>query len=783
MDCTDHTDKFMKAQILIWIVMVGVTPQVKLFGAEPTLREKLAKLDARVAAEGELETMLARDIRVRVRAAHRESYRLGEKLDSREKWEGFRDERIAALRRSLGSWPEGGQAPHVENAGTLESEDHRVERLVIEGRLGLPITANLYLPKKPGKKLPVLILCHSFFHPKSQAELQTIGVRGARAGCAVLVLDLLGHGERRQHGFADAKSYPEKFNVPRQDYYSRAVLGLQLDVIGESLMGWMAWDVSRCVDMLQARPEIDREKIVVLGAVAAGGDVAAVAAALDRRIAGVVPYNFGGPEPETVYPLPEEEPELTFPYASGGHWDSTRRLRHSARDGFLPWVVVGSVAPRRLVHAHEFAWDEKRDAAWHQLERIYRLYDAPKNLTAAFGKGTLFGKTEGTGCGNIGDYHMGTLRTPLRKWFGIDWPEKGEPVTQRKPEELFCLTPELREKFKVRPLHETVRAVAVAEKRGALRDNWAKILGDVEPARDPKVKVASKETLGAIAVERCLLEVERGVKLPVLLLVPAHKEGKRAPVVLVVGQQGKQEILARRASDVAALLEGDVAVCLVDVRGTGESRPKGERRGRAAGFLAEMQRNSQSVLLSNELQMLGQTLVGERVRDVRSVLRYLGSRKNLDRQRVAIWGDSFAPTNDPKRNLIVPFDAPQYPEPAEPLGAMLALLTGLFEEDVMAVALRGGPTGYSALVDNATCHVPADFVVPGAVAVGDLEQVAAALAPRRVFAGEFVDGLNRRVEAEGVRRDWKNVKEATIAGIVKEGEMSHWLLHVLVGGE
>ena len=43
--------------------------------------------------------------------------------------------------------------------------------------------------------------------------------------------------------------------------------------------------------------------------------------------------------------------------------------------------------------------------------------------------------------------------------------------------------------------------------------------------------------------------------------------------------------------------------------------------------------------------MLGQTLVGSRLRDVRSVLRHLRTRADLDAGRVAVWGDSFAPAN------------------------------------------------------------------------------------------------------------------------------------------
>src|SRR5262249_54571372 len=159
------------------------------------------------------------------------------------------------------------------------------------------------------RSMPGILLCHSHHNPKSQGELQDMGVLWARAGCLVLVMDQLGHGERRQHPFADARSYPRPFRAGRQDYYFRYNVGLQLHLAGDSLMGWMVWDLTRGVDLLLARPGIDPGRIILLGAVAGGGDPAAVTAALDPRITAVAPFNFGGPQPETTYPLPANAEE------------------------------------------------------------------------------------------------------------------------------------------------------------------------------------------------------------------------------------------------------------------------------------------------------------------------------------------------------------------------------------------------------------------------------------------------------------------------------------------
>jgi hypothetical protein len=148
--------------------------------------------------------------------------------------------------------------------------------------------------------------------------------------------------------------------------------------------------------------------------------------------------------------------------------------------------------------------------------------------------------------------------------------------------------------------------------------------------------------------------------------------------------------------------------------------------------------------------MLGETPVGQRLADLRGVLRYLRGRGDLA-GHVALWGDSFAPVNARERNLAVPLDA-DLPPQAEPLGGLLALLGALFEDAVAAVYVRGGLTGYEALLAGPFCYVPADAVVPGALTAGDIGDVAAALAPRPLRLEGLVDGLNRLAAAEEVAR-------------------------------
>jgi cephalosporin-C deacetylase-like acetyl esterase len=758
-------------RLLFFSVVLAISLVALLHGAQADLAAQLKKLDATVFEAAALRErkpggMVERDIRTRVHEAHQNEAKVFAQVKTRQDWERFRDERIKALRESLGPLPAPGGDLKVQTARSYKGQGYIREDIAFESRPGLVVTANLYRPAQPPEKMPGILLVHGFHQPKQQGELQDMGVTWARLGCMVLVPDVLGHGERRQHPFVDAKSYAGKSSPTRQDYYGRANTSLQLSLAGESLMGWMVFDTMRSVDLLLSRPGIDKERIIVLGAVAAGGDIAALTAALDPRISAVAPFNFGGPEPETVHPLPARDAELTFPYATGGHWDDTRRLRNAARDGFLPWVVVGGVAPRRVIYAHEFAWDRAHDPVFPRLEKIYSLYSAPDKLSFAHGSGTLFGKPEGTGCANIGPVHRQAMYPTLKAWFGIPVPDK-DAQDRKTDKEMYCQTPEIVTALKPRPDYQLAgelgreRAQArqkrlaelkVAERREALRRDWGKLLGDVVPKGEPRVTAGPVQRLGNIAVERLTLEVEAGIVVPAILLVPGGEAGKRAPVVVGVAQQGKQEFLKERGDAIADLLKAGIAVCLPDVRGTGETRPENDHRGPPAGTYKGVQATSSGTLLANEDLMLGRALLGDRLRDLRAVLRYLKARADLDPARVALWGDSFAPVNGANVRVDVPWDADKLPAQSEPLGGLLALFGGLWEDDVRAIAINGCLVDYATLLDNPFCHVPHDAIVPLTMPAGDLGEVVAALAPRGVRLQGLVDGNNRKAPDAAVAK-------------------------------
>jgi dienelactone hydrolase len=738
---------------------------------------------------------LSNRTRARIEAANHQSSADWRNMSSRAQWELYAKQKLQLLKASLGNFPQPQEKLVVHLTRKLPGEGFNIENLLFESRPGLWVTANLYSPDPLRERMPGILICHSHHNPKTQGELQDMGMTWARQGYLVLVIDQLGHGERRQHPLNSAADYAGPFEVNRQDSYFRYNLGIQLQLLGDSLMGWMVWDLQRAVDFLLSRHGIDPKNMILMGSVAGGGDPAAVAAALDDRITVVVPFNFGGPQPEDPYPL-LANPEESFNYAGNGSWESTRNLTFACRDGFLPWVIVGAIAPRQLIYAHEFSWDQSNDPVWKRLRRIYdEFYQSPDRLDYTQGFGVLKGRPpQASHCNNIGPPHRERIHEALSRWCQVPVTSKQEYSDRRKPEDLMALTPEAASKIQPRPFQDI--ASELGQKRAAaawveleklnssqrltwLRNKWQSLLGRTLPERDPRLLSINQtsEPASNLQVERILLETEPEVVVPLIVLTDRLSRKPR-PVVIGIAQEGKAGFLKHRAELIAQLLAGNVAVCLPDLRGTGETR-LGQSRGRTS---------EDTVVSASEL-MLGETQVGARLRDLRTVVRYLRTRSDLDTRRLAVCGDSFAVPNSPERNLKLPQGIREEATLSEPLGGLLALLLGLYEEDVRGVYARGGLVGFQWALSSPFLYFPHDVVIPGVLSAGDLSALAGGLAPRPLALVGLVDGLNRVVEAKAVEAAYARTRklydvanarsDLIVAGLDGAPDLASWLLATL----
>jgi dienelactone hydrolase len=738
--------------------------------------------------DGKYSTALPDYLNQRLKEANHHDREAWAKIKTKADWEKFRDVRISALRESLGTWPPVPKEVPGRVTKTIEAGDYAIENLLYQSRPDVWVSGNLYRPTAKRERMPVILIAHSHHAPKEQGELQDMGVTWAKLGCLVLVIDQLGHGERRQHPFATAKDFPKEFRVGRQDYYFRYNLNLQLSLVGDSLMGWMVWDLMRGLDVCLARPGADKDRVILLGAVAAGGDVTAVTAALDPRFKCVVPFNFGGPQPETRYPLPENAEEC-FNYAGSGSWESTRNLRDSAAGGFLPWVIVASVAPRRVIHAHEFSWDRDRDPVWKRYRKVWGFYDATDNLGFTTGTGQIqINDAKASHCTNIGPIQRKGIYAAMKKWFDIPVPEK-EGQERRPASELKCWTGAAVKDLKPKPLHDVLAGMAerqldemrLREARASAEGRTDFLLNRLRVPfayRNDRTDFAGNtlktqaRVTGGCEITWASFDAGPGSTFRGLVLRPVQKADKQLhPGVVCVCQDGAYQVLRDHATVVAALIQAGVGVIVPEVSGTGLQQPGGGRG-----------RTSYATSLSSTAQMLGKPLLGTRFDDLITLWKASVQDVGVDPERVALWGESLAATNSEATSITVPYDLDQ-PHLAEPLGATLVSLLGLGKAEIKAVVARGGLVSYRSVLDSPFIHVPHDALPVNVFRAGDLPDVWAHLSPKPLRLEGLVDGTNRRVTGERLDKELRPVKAAYAKGglVVKEdyssdAELAKWII-------
>jgi hypothetical protein len=300
---------------------------------------------------------------------------------------------------------------------------------------------------------------------------------------------------------------------------------------------------------------------------------------------------------------------------------------------------------------------------------------------------------------------------------------------------------------KVEAVRSKLAQMDPSSRQAWIRTELGKRLGDIEPTSNAQTTIRWTKKLPDARVEGITIEVEPNITVPLLLFRPPAKS--QTPVVVGVAEGGKELFLAKRAQEIETLLKRGVAVCLPDVRGTGETSPDGRRD-------PENEENMQAV---NE-EMLGETLVGRRLKDLRTVLSYLEHRPDLDSGRLALWGESLMPVNGERiamDELSLWQVGPYIQQQGEPLGGLLAVLGALYDSNVKSVAVRNGLVNYTSLLDDAFVYVPADITIPGLLEAGDLTDIEAALAPRPMFLEDLIDGKNRLVPIADLHRQLESL--------------------------
>ncbi len=163
----------------------------------------------------------------------------------------------------------------VRPYGTISRSGYHIEKLTYESESGIMIPSLLFVPDGGDDKKAAVLMVSGDGKKASAPEAEQL----VTSGMVVLSIDARGFGETQVKPDVNSKEFDHYFGDFRD-----AMTAL---LVGKTMVGMRALDITRGVDLLSAREGIDRDKIYAYGK--KGGSVPALyAAVLDRRIRKVV---------------------------------------------------------------------------------------------------------------------------------------------------------------------------------------------------------------------------------------------------------------------------------------------------------------------------------------------------------------------------------------------------------------------------------------------------------------------------------------------------------------
>lgn len=297
------------------------------------------------------------------------------RVEDSSDWERKREQIRRRLLHVMGSFPKVADKPRVEILGQENLDPFTRQKITYTTGLGDKATAWLLIPNDGSGRLPAVIALHPTA-PTGKDVVIGIGHRPgrnygeelARRGYVVLAPDILTAGERVP---------------PDSEPYETAVFDQANPAW--SMMGKMAWDHSRGVDVLTSLPQVDPEHIGTIGH-SLGGYNAIWLAAFDERIRTAVSScgwaSLGGaPSP---FAFSRREWFVHFP-----------ALRLYLNAGITPFdfhEAVAMIAPRAFFNYSTKQdrffpnWPDIAESA-ERVREVYRLLGAGTNFEFVLGEG------------------------------------------------------------------------------------------------------------------------------------------------------------------------------------------------------------------------------------------------------------------------------------------------------------------------------------------------------------------------------------------------------------
>jgi cephalosporin-C deacetylase-like acetyl esterase len=499
-------------------------------------------------------------------------------------WKTRRTEIRSKLLQAWGGFPENPVPLNAKVLGTLQRESYRVEKVTFQTLPDVWMTANAYVPDRPGKLSAVLCVHGHWKGAKQDPHVQARCIGLAKLGFFVLAVDAFGAGER---GLGKALG----------EYHGEMVAAT-LYPIGRPLSGIQVYENQRAVDYLLTRPEVDGDRLGITGA-SGGGNQSMYAGAFDERFKAVVPVCSVGNYRAYL-----------------GAACCMCEVVPGALSFTEEWGVLSLTAPRALMivsatrDAFQFSVGEaKKSLAF--VEPVYKLYDRPASVRHA-----IFESAH--------DYNQ-PMREAMYGWMTkhLKGEGDGSPIAEaamktEDPETLRCFPGETRPddwmtipKFAAREGRALVAGIKAPTSKAQWQSSASflrrtldqSVLGGTKPRAVP-----TRSTSGSSPQQKITFAPEAGVQLTATRTV--GKGSQKPGTVIVLSLEGEAALTSNQLT--MAVHESGRRVVSLSLRATGEHAHPSDKIGRAPDH------NTAEWSL-----FLGRPLLGQWVLDVRTAITTL----------------------------------------------------------------------------------------------------------------------------------------------------------------
>ncbi|MDB5391221.1 MAG: dienelactone hydrolase-like enzyme [Planctomycetaceae bacterium] len=606
---------------------------------------------------------------------------------SLEEWGERKQELRKQLLKSWGGFPVEPCDLTPKILGELKRDGYRVEKVIFQTRPGVWMTANAYVPEGSGKRPAVLCVHGHWKGAKQDPVVQSRCIGLVKLGFFVLCVDAFGAGERGL-----SKNLGE--------YHGEMVAATLLPT-GLPLSGLQVYENMRAVDYLLTRPEVDGEKLGITGA-SGGGNQTMYAGAYEERFKAIVPVCSVG----------------TY-QAYLGAACCMCEVVPNAMTYTEEWGLLAMVAPRALM-----VINATKDAFQ------FSVGEAQKSVSAAQHVFRLFGKA-----GNIShdlfesphDYGK-TMRESMYGWMTLHLKGEGqgnpivEPVIQTEdPEALRCFPGDSRpEDFITLPKFAAEQGQRLVTKwkseKLAHREHWDAtserlqhafgftVLGGWPKRNDAKPAITKSDDGKTTTF---VLETEPGIEATAVYHVGTQPERGLAVILCLEGSGPAAETPL-----VKDLIGQGWSRLHLELRATGKYAVPGDKIGRAPDH------NS-----SEWAMWTGRPLLGSWIWDARRLLDVFFEQQ---------------PELLPKSALIG----------IGPAG-IVALGTAQFARKIPTVLVVETLASYVS--DAPYMNQWLGLMAPGILRdVGDVSQLAAFVAPRKLIIAGGVSGSSIKLKPEDV---------------------------------